>query len=88
MTANNEEKSCWEPTDEELAQMAKLDKTIPESFDKYVTFVKTGNKISYEIDRHRMFVDVYEARCKVSKEGIAAIESIDVATVTNSLLLR
>ena len=69
--------------------MAKLNEKIPESYRKYTTFVKYDDgKISYEIDRHRMFVDVYEARCKVSKEVIAAIESIDAATITNSLLLR
>ena len=84
----NEVKSCWEPTNEEMLYMANLYETIPESFDKYVTFIKNDGKISYVIDRHRMFADVYEARCKVSKEGLAAIETIDAATIRNSLLLR
>ena len=85
MSANNE---GWTYAEEEYAQISKLLEKVPESYKKYVSLVKYDDgKISYEIDRHRMYMDVYEARCKILKEGKAVIESIDAATRTNSLLL-
>ena len=85
MTANNE---GWTYTEEEYAQISKLLEKVPESYKKYVNLMKYDDgEISYEIDRHRMFKDVYEARCKIFKKGKAAIESIDAGTLQNSLLL-